>query len=57
MTTHWGVLVLFAACVAVVFATLGRDEAPAQRALGVRVLGSLVAGAYVVGWLMFALIR
>ena len=57
MTTHWGVLVLFATCVAVVFATLGRDEVPAQRALGGRVLGSLVAGAYVVGWLMFALIR
>jgi hypothetical protein len=57
MTTHFSVLVLFAASVAIVFGTLGRDEGRAQRALGVRVFSSLVAGAYLVGWLMLALIR
>lgn len=53
MTTHLGLMVVFAACVAVVFAALLRDDPQDQRRLGLRIFGGLVAGAYLVGWLMF----
>lgn len=52
MTSHLGVMILFAACVAVVFATLLRDGAAEQRRLGARIFSGLVAGALIVGWLM-----
>lgn len=53
MTTHLGMMCLFAACLAAVFATLLRDDRRGQVRLGVRVFGGLVIGAYVVGWLMY----
>jgi len=54
MTTHLGMMCLFAACVATVFAALLRDERNDQVRLAVRVFGGLVIGAYAVGWLMYA---
>ncbi|MEO8070788.1 MAG: hypothetical protein ABI652_05265 [Acidobacteriota bacterium] len=57
MTTHLGVMALFAACVAVVFGTLMRDHGRDQLRLGVGIFGGLVVGAYVVGWVMFGLFR
>jgi hypothetical protein len=54
MTTHLGMMCLFAACVAAVFAALLRDEPAHQVRLAVRVFGALVVGAYAVGWLMYA---
>jgi len=53
MTTHLGMMCLFAACLAAVFATLLRDEPRDQVRLAARVFGGLVIGAYVVGWLMY----
>jgi hypothetical protein len=53
MNTHLGMMCLFAACVAAVFATLLRDERRDQVRLAVRVFGGLVLGAYAIGWLMY----
>ena len=53
MTTHLGVMILFAALVSVVFATLMRDRRAEQVHFGARVFVGLVAGAYLGGWLLF----
>lgn len=53
MTSHLGTMVLFAAAVALVFALLLREETGEQIRMGVRIFGALVAGAMVVGWLMY----
>ena len=53
MTTHLGMMCLFAACVAAVFAALLRDDRGDQIRLAVQVFGGLVVGAYAVGWLMY----
>jgi len=53
MTTHLGVMILFAACVAVVFGTLLRDDSRSQIRLAGRIFTALVVGAYGLGWLMY----
>jgi hypothetical protein len=53
MTTHLGIMMLFAACVAVVFGTLQRDDARDQLRLAGRLFGVLVLGAYAMGWIMY----
>ncbi len=55
MTSHLGVMVLFAAAVAVVFAVLMREDGIEQIRLGGRIFGGLVGGALVVGWVMYLL--
>jgi hypothetical protein len=55
MTTHLGVMILFAACVSIVFGTLLRDATRDQVRLGVRIFVVLVLGAYALGWLMYFL--
>jgi hypothetical protein len=55
MTSHLGVMILFAACVSIVFGTLLRTEPRAQIQLSVRIFGVLVLGAYAAGWLMYLL--
>jgi hypothetical protein len=57
MTTHLGVMILFAACVAAVFGALLRDEPRAQLRLAGRVFTLLVAAAYGLGWIMFLAFR
>jgi hypothetical protein len=53
MTTHLGVMILFAACLAAVFGALLRDDLAGQLRMAGRILTGLVVGAYVVGWLMY----
>ena len=53
MTTHLGVMILFAACVSVVFGTLMRDTSSEQLRLGGRIFAALVLGGYALGWLMY----
>jgi hypothetical protein len=53
MTSHLGVMIVFAACVSTVFGTLMRDVARDQLRLTIRILGGLVLGAYALGWLMY----
>jgi hypothetical protein len=55
MTSHVGLLVLFALFVSLIFAVLMRDDPRAQLALGLRMFGGFVAVALVLGWLMFPL--
>jgi hypothetical protein len=57
MTSHLGYLVLFAGCVAAVFATLLRDGFREQVLFGARVFGALVGGAFVLGWAMYFAFR
>lgn len=52
-TSHLGLMVIFAASVAVVFAALLRDDLRAQLQLGARILAGLVVGAWLVGWAMY----
>jgi hypothetical protein len=53
MTSHLGVMMLFAACVSVVFGTLLREAPADEIRLAARVFAGLVLGAYVLGWAMY----
>ena len=53
MTSHLGVMLLFAACVASVFGALLRDDLRDQVRLAGRVFALLVLAAYGLGWIMF----
>lgn len=55
MTTHLGLMIVFALFVSVVFATLMRDDPPEQAQLGAKMFGALVGGGILVGWLLYAL--
>ena len=55
MTSHVGMMMLFAACVSIVFAVLMRDEPRDQWRMGGRLFGGFVLGAYVAGWLLIGL--
>jgi hypothetical protein len=50
-------MTIFAACVAVVFGALLRNEPREQVRIGLRIFAALIAGAYLVGWLMYAAFR
>jgi hypothetical protein len=53
MTTHLGVMVLFAACVSVVFGTMLRETPAEELRFSARIFAALVFGAYLVGWVMY----
>jgi hypothetical protein len=55
MTSHFGLLALFALFVAVVFAVLMRDDPRAQVQAGLKAFGGFVVSAVVLGWLMYGL--
>ena len=55
MTSHVGLLLLFAAFVSLVFATIAKDSLAEQAKLGLSLLGGFVGAAVVLGWLMRAL--
>lgn len=55
MTSHLGLLLLFAAFVSLIFAVLMRDEPQAQLWFGLRLFGGFVGAALVLGWLMYPL--
>jgi hypothetical protein len=57
MTSHLGIMAIFAACVAGVFGTMMRDEPREQARLAGRIFAALVVGAYALGWLMFVAFR
>jgi hypothetical protein len=52
MTSHFGLLVLFAAFVSLIFATIAKDTPAEQAKLGVSLMGAFIGAAYVMGWLM-----
>ena len=55
MTSHLLLLLLFAALVSAVFATMARDEPSAQLRTGAWMFAGFVGVALVLGWVMFAL--
>ena len=56
MTSHIGFMIVFAFCTATVFGTLLRETPREQLRLGTRIFGGLVAGAFVIGWLLYGLL-
>lgn len=55
MTTHAGLMVVFAFFVSLVFAVIGRDAPAEQVRLGLRYFGAFVGAGLVLGWLMYPL--
>jgi hypothetical protein len=55
MTSHLGLMILFSFFVSATFATLMRDSVAEQLRFGGRLMGGFVAGAIVLGWLLYAL--
>ena len=55
MTSHFLLLLLFAALVSAVFAALSRDDPRAQLRTGAIMFGGFVGTALVLGWLMYPL--
>lgn len=53
MTSHFLLLLLFAAFVSVIFATLMRDDLREQLAFGARLFGGFVGAGVLLGWLLF----
>ncbi len=52
MTSHLGLLLLFAAFVSLIFATIAKDSPKEQARMGLALMGSFVGAAIVAGWLM-----
>jgi hypothetical protein len=55
VTSHFLLLLLFAALVSAVFATMARDEPLAQLRTGAGMFVGFVGVALLLGWVMFAL--
>ena len=55
MTSHFGLMVVFAVFVSVVFATLMRDEPREQLAFGGRLFAGFVGAGTLIGWLLYPL--
>ena len=53
MTTHLGVMILFAVCVSVAFGTLLRETPREELRLASRIFLGMVGGAYLVVWIMY----
>jgi len=52
MTTHFGLMLLFAFFVSLVFATITKDTPKEQAVLGAQMFGMFIAAAIVIGWVM-----
>jgi hypothetical protein len=52
MTSHFGLMLLFAFFVSLIFATIAKDTAPEQARLGVRMFATFIGAAIVLGWVM-----
>jgi len=50
MTSHFGLMLLFAFFVSVIFATITKDTPREQVTLGAKMFGMFVAAAIVLGW-------
>jgi hypothetical protein len=52
MTSHLGLLILFAFFVSLIFAMIQKDTPAEQARLGAKMLGTFIAAAIVFGWVM-----
>ena len=55
MTDHFLLLALFSVFVSVVAAVLVRDDPREQLRLGARLFGGFLAGAFLLGWILYPL--
>jgi hypothetical protein len=53
MTSHLGLMILFAAFVAPVFAALHRDDLASAKKFAARLFLALVGGAFIFSWLLY----
>ena len=53
MTSHVGLMILFALFVSTVFATLMREEPGEQIRFGARLFAGFVAAGIAIGWLLY----
>ena len=52
MTSHLGVMIVFAFFVSLIFATIAKDTPAEQARLGARMFGTFIGAAIALGWLM-----
>jgi hypothetical protein len=52
MASHFVLMLIFSACVSAVFAGLLREDTGEQLVIGAKMLGGMLAAAFVLGWLM-----
>ena len=55
MTSHFGLMVIFALFVSVVFATLMRDEPREQLKVAGRLFAGFIGAGVLIGWLLYPL--
>ena len=55
MTSHVGLMILFALFVSTVFATLMRDQPNEQLRFGARLFAGFVSAGILIGWLLYPL--
>ena len=55
MTSHLGLMLVFAALVSCIFAVLSRDGVRDQAWFATQLFGAFVGAAYVLGWLLYPL--
>ena len=53
MTSHLGLMMLFAALTSAVFAVIGKDTAREQIRIGLQMFAGFVGAAIALGWLMY----
>ena len=52
MTSHFGLMIVFALFVSLVFAVIAKDQPGDQFKAGAKLFGSFMAAAFVLGWVM-----
>jgi hypothetical protein len=52
MTSHFGMMLLFAFFVSLIFATIAKDTPSEQARLGARMFATFMGAAIVFGWVM-----
>jgi hypothetical protein len=52
MTSHFGLMIVFAFFVSVVFATITKDTPKEQLMLGAKMFGTFIGAAIALGWVL-----
>ena len=52
MTSHFGLMIVFALFVSLIFATIAKDSPADQLKAGAKMFGTFIAAAVALGWLM-----
>lgn len=52
MTSHFGLMILFAMFVATIFATIAKDTPGEQFRFGITLLGGFIGAGIALGWIM-----